>query len=175
MAAVYNQEAGNATLYVDGVAVTAQTSIPQGGVFGRNAAAGSSFEQQPSDSFAGDSIGFSERSTLSTALRVGAGPSLLGAAEGSTGIIGFIDEAFVYGTALSVDELDYLYSAAQVESAEVSSFNKDLFHGLIVGSEKAKLGFPSVERLPIGVCRVETQIRIIGELRQLQCPRESRC
>lgn len=114
MAAVYNQESGNATLYVDGVTVTAQTSIPQGGVFSRNAVANSSSEQQSTDSTAGYSSDFTGGSTFSTSLRVGAGPTVLGAAEGSTGFIGFIDEAFVYGTALSVDELDYLYHAAQV-------------------------------------------------------------
>ena len=99
MAAVYNQEAGNATLYVDGVAVTAQTSIPTGGVFSR---------------VAGDNENVSGVSAFSTSLRIGAGPSAVGAADGSTGFIGFIDEVFVYGTALSVDELDYLYRAAQV-------------------------------------------------------------
>lgn len=165
MAAVYNQEAGNATLYVDGVAVTAQTSIPQGGEFSRNGVASSSSEQQPSDSLAGDSSGFSGGSTFSTSLRVGAGPSLLGAAEGSTGFVGLIDEAFVYGTALSVDELDYLYSTAQVESEETSSFNMNPFNGLIVASETAKLDFPSVERLSFGVCRVQMQMRSVGELR----------
>lgn len=99
MAAVYNQEAGNATLYVDGVSVTAQTSIPKGGVFSRDA---------------GENDIASGVSAFSTSLRIGAGPRAAGAADGSTGFIGFVDEVFVYGTALSVDELDYLYRAAQV-------------------------------------------------------------
>lgn len=120
MAAVYNQEAGNATLYVDGVAVTAQTSIPNGGMFPRHAVDSSSSEQQPSDN-----SDFTAGSTLFTSLRIGAGPSLLGAAEGSTGFIGFIDEAFVYGAALSVDELDYLYHSAQVGRKDACFSNKD--------------------------------------------------
>lgn len=103
VAAVYNQEAGNATLYVDGVAVTAQTSIQNGGVF--------SEDKRP---LAGGSNNLPGDVAFSTALRVGAGPSVVGATDGSTGFIGVIDEAFVYGTALSVDELDYLYRAAQV-------------------------------------------------------------
>lgn len=139
MAAVYNQEAGNATLYVDGVAVTAQTSIPQGDMFSRNAVASSSSEQQPSDSSIGGSSDFTGSSTFSTSLRIGAGPSVLGAAEGSTGFIGYIDEAFVYGTALSVDELDYLYHAAQVGRKE-ASFDKSPFSGLIVALETTLLG-----------------------------------
>lgn len=125
MAAVYNQEAGNATLYVDGVAVTAQTSIPKGGVFSRNAVASSPSEQQQSDPVAGDSSNFAGSSTFSASLRVGAGPSVLGAADGSTGFIGFIDEAFVYETVLSVDELDYIYHAAQVGRKAVPSSNNN--------------------------------------------------
>lgn len=118
VAAAYNQEAGNATLYVDGVAVTAQTSIPNGGVFLGDEVASSSFEQQPSDLLAGGSSNATGGAAFSTALRVGAGPSVVGAADGSTGFIGVVDEAFVYGTALSVDELDYLYRAAQVRRKE---------------------------------------------------------
>lgn len=107
VAAVYNQEAGNATLYVDGVAVTAQTSILNGGVF--------SGDERP---LAGGSTNATGVSPFSTSLRVGAGPSVVRAADGSTGFIGIVDEAFVYGTALSVDELDYLYHAAQVRRKE---------------------------------------------------------
>lgn len=142
MAAVYNQEAGNATLYVDGVAVTAQTSIPKGGMFSRDAVASSSSEQQAYDPPAGDSGGFSGGHTFSTSLRVGAGPNVLGAADGSTGFIGFIDEAFVYGTALSVDELDYLYHAAQVRRKEGGTrFQRGpLSIRLNVALETAKLG-----------------------------------
>lgn len=62
---------------------------------------------------AGNSNGTGD-AAFSTALRVGAGPSVVGASEGTTGFIGIVDEAFVYGTALSVDELDYLYRAQQV-------------------------------------------------------------
>lgn len=49
-----------------------------------------------------------------TALRIGAGDTVKDATDGTTGLIGIIDEAFVYGTALTVDELDYLFQAAQV-------------------------------------------------------------
>lgn len=55
-----------------------------------------------------------DASTFATALRIGAGHSSMDAGDGNTGIVGFVDEVFVYGTALSVDELDYLYHAAQV-------------------------------------------------------------
>lgn len=115
---MYNQDAGNATLYVDGVAVHAQTSVPTGGFFNPNMAANSSLEQQPAGlantvegrGNAADSASFS------TALRIGAGPGVGGATDGSTGFVGVVDEAFVYGEALSVEELDYLYHAAQVRA-----------------------------------------------------------
>lgn len=103
---MYNQEAGNATLYVDGVAATAQTSIPEGGVFSRN------------QSGHNTNVSAAAVAQFSTALRIGAGPRAVAAGDGSTGLIGFVDEVFVYGTALSVDELDYLYRAAQVTSTE---------------------------------------------------------
>lgn len=51
---------------------------------------------------------------FSSGLRIGAGGDPIGAGDGSTGLVGFIDEVFVYGTALTVDELDYIYRAAQV-------------------------------------------------------------
>lgn len=51
---------------------------------------------------------------ISSGLRIGAGGDTTGAGDGSTGLVGFIDEVFVYGTALTVDELDYIYRAAQV-------------------------------------------------------------
>lgn len=104
MAAVYDQKSGNATLFVDGIAVTAQTSIPQGGMA----------------SWTGNTDGttpppeYNSEGNSASSLRVGAGYSATGAADGSTGFIGVIDEVFVYGTALTVDELDYLYRAAQV-------------------------------------------------------------
>lgn len=104
VAAVYDQKSGNATLFVDGIAVTSQTSIPQGGMVSRTANTDGT-TAPPEDNSAGN---------LATSLRFGAGYSATGAADGSTGFIGVIDEAFVYGTALTVDELDYLYRAAQV-------------------------------------------------------------
>lgn len=124
MAAVYNQETGNATLYVDGVAVTAQTSMPDGGVFLLNA---------------GDSSNFNGSSGFSTSLRVGAGPSVMGAADGSTGFIGYIDEVFVYGTALSVGELDYLYHAAQVGRKEDALRKRNQFLQLVGALESVEL------------------------------------
>lgn len=107
MAAVYNQDAGNATLYVDGVAVTSQTSIPHGG------------HARTADISGQQMLGPGNTSVdvFATALRIGAGKTVVGAEDGRTGTIGFIDEAFVYGTALTVDELDYLYRAAQVRCA----------------------------------------------------------
>lgn len=48
------------------------------------------------------------------ALRVGAGPGEDGAADGGSGLVAYVDEAFVYGTALTADELNYLFQAAQV-------------------------------------------------------------
>lgn len=105
MAAVYDQTSGNATLFVDGTAVTSQTSIPQGGMAPRTAQNTVQATLPPE---------YSSSGSLATSLRVGAGYSATGAEDGSTGFIGVIDEAFVYGTALTVDELDYLYRAAQV-------------------------------------------------------------
>lgn len=107
MAAVYNQEAGNATLYVDGVAVTAQTSIQHGGVF--------SGDERPLAAGSNNATG---GAAFSTALRVGAGPSVVGASDGTTGFVGIVDEVFVYGTALNMDELDYLFRAQQVRRME---------------------------------------------------------
>lgn len=104
VAAVYDQKSGNATLFVDGMAVTSQTSIPQGGMPSWTV---ETHEKTPPSEY--NSAG-----NFGTSLRVGAGYSATGAADGGTGFIGIIDEAFVYGTALTVDELDYLYRAAQV-------------------------------------------------------------
>lgn len=50
------------------------------------------------------------------AFRVGAGPDEDGAADGSSGLVAYVDEAFVYGMALTADELNYLFQAAQVWS-----------------------------------------------------------
>lgn len=104
VAAVYDQRSGNATLFVDGTAVTSQTSIPQGGMASWT---GRTDQNTPP-------LEYNSAGNLGTSLRVGAGYSATAAADGSTGFIGIIDEAFVYGTALTVDELDYLYHAAQV-------------------------------------------------------------
>lgn len=50
------------------------------------------------------------------ALRVGASAAEARATDGSTGLIGLIDELFVYGAALTTGELDYIYRAAQVST-----------------------------------------------------------
>lgn len=114
MAAVYDQDAGNATLYVDGVAVTSQTFMSRGGMISRSTNSSQQAISPESDD---------ERS-FATALRVGAGASAMGATDGKTGLIGFVDELFVYGTALSVDELDFLYGAAQVRPKARSNISE---------------------------------------------------
>lgn len=109
---MYDQDAGNATLFVDGVAVTSQTSIPQGGSVVR--------PTTETDTIVETSVPSTEINSalpvalISSGLRIGAGGDPIGAGDGSTGLVGFIDEVFVYGTALTVDELDYIYRAAQV-------------------------------------------------------------
>lgn len=136
---MYNQEAGNATLYVDGVAVDAQTSIPNGGAFTRDAATNSSLEQQPPGltTVAGDSDYVADSASFSTALRIGAGPGAVGARGGSTGFIGVVDEAFVYGAALSVEELDYLYRAAQVRNGKQGMYSNPLTRQYLFESSEA--------------------------------------
>lgn len=105
MAAVYDQNAGNATLYVDGKTVSSQTSIPHGGMVLRTASPAKPPLPPEDDS----------ENTFVTALRIGAGGTVAGAADGGTGFIGLIDEAFIYGAALTLDELDFLFRAAQVK------------------------------------------------------------
>ena len=104
MAAVYDQRSGNATLFVDGIAVASQTSIPRGGM--ASWAENTDGTTPPPE--------YNSAGNLATSLRIGAGYSATGVEDGSTGFIGVIDEAFVYGTALTVHELVYLYRAAQV-------------------------------------------------------------
>lgn len=55
-----------------------------------------------------------EYTESSGGLRIGAGGDTKGSSDGSTGLVAIVDEIFVYGTALAVDELDFLYRAAQV-------------------------------------------------------------
>lgn len=104
VAAVYDQNAGNATLYVNGASVTSQTSLLDGG----------KILQATSTNQTTRSAENPRERSQGTALRFGAGRSVDAAADGSTGFVGLIDEAFVYGTALTVDELTYIYGAAQV-------------------------------------------------------------
>lgn len=103
VAAVYNQEAGNATLFVDGVAKTSQTSI---------------FPGIETEQGLADDVPLSPTPTpyaeASGGLRVGAGRTAVNSTDGSTGLIAVVDEVFVYGTTLTTDELGYLYKAAQV-------------------------------------------------------------
>lgn len=101
---MYDQQAGNATLYVDGHTTTSQTSIPHGGL------------SHTANDFPDRALvsGSNSLNDFGTALRIGAGDAVKDATDGTTGIIGIVDEAFVYGTALTVDELDYLFQAAQV-------------------------------------------------------------
>lgn len=107
VAAVYDQEAGNATLFVNGAAVSSQTSISRG-----NDA--SAVAERKANNVS-QTISEEHRGNFA-ALRVGAGPDADGAADGRTGLIAYVDEAFVYATALTVHELDFLYRAAQVRS-----------------------------------------------------------
>lgn len=89
---------------MDGSATTSQTSIPHGGL-------SHTAKDFPNQVLVSDSNSFN---AFRAALRIGAGDTVKDATDGSTGIIGIVDEAFVYGTALTVDELDYLFQAAQV-------------------------------------------------------------
>lgn len=104
VAAAYDQGAGNATLYVDGVTVSSQTRIQRGSASGTG-------ENAPR------SLGPDFSLALVAGMRIGAGPD--GAEEGSTGLIAVVDEAFVYGASLTVEELDYLYGAAQVRRSSL--------------------------------------------------------
>lgn len=104
---MYDQQAGNATLFVNGAAVTSQTSISSG--------SGTLRVDERKENNAFQTTSAEPEGNL-TALRVGAGPDADAAADGRTGLIAYVDEAFVYGTALTVDELDFLYRAAQVRS-----------------------------------------------------------
>lgn len=102
VAAVYNQEAGNATLFVDGVAKTSQISIFPGIETEQGLA---------DDAPLSTTLLYAE---ASRGLRVGAGRTAVNSTDGSTGLVAVVDEVFVYGTTLTTDELEYLYRAAQV-------------------------------------------------------------
>lgn len=93
-------------LFVNGVSIGSQTSIRHGY---------SKQQAERAETNAYESRSNPTESGHDRAMfRIGAGPGAAGAVDGSSGLVGYVDEVFVYGTALTVDELDYLYRAAQV-------------------------------------------------------------